>query len=122
MIVCTTHLQKEPMIKYRDWAPTPFDQKGVGALDRQDWYVVTGIILTRDGGDIDTHNFEQAAKMLQVAGDEHWATLSFNHWACGWYNIIVVEPNTQAQRIAEDIEEALEQHPILNEEEFIEEE
>ena len=44
--------------------------------------------------------------------------LRFGHWACGWYEIVVVRPLSAAHAQACAIEEELERYPILDEEDF----
>jgi len=39
----------------------------------------------------------------------------FGHWACGWFEIILVRPDTNAAKTAEEIEAALADYPILDE-------
>ena len=37
------------------------------------------------------------------------------HWACGWFEIIIVQPGTKSEEIGNDIEARLEDYPYLDE-------
>jgi hypothetical protein len=66
-------------------------------------------------------NFAVARKMLGGEGD-NVQTHRFGHWACGWYELIVVRPDTDQARIAGEIEESLDGYPILDENDWSERE
>lgn len=102
------------MKRYRDYAPTAFDCKGLGLPDRQDW-LVAPVIRTRDSGVKAESNFEAALKIL---GGESKAVEvhRFNHWGPGWFEIILVHPSRE--REVEDIERSLENYPLLDDEDF----
>jgi hypothetical protein len=42
----------------------------------------------------------------------------FGHWSPGWFEIILVRPGTAAAEVAVEIEERLEDYPLLDEEDF----
>jgi len=40
---------------------------------------------------------------------------SFNHWGCGWFEIILIDPaDKEAVRLAEDMEAGLSDYPVLD--------
>lgn len=100
------------MEQYKDWSPTQFDIKGLSNHEYKDWYVLP-VIKTRDSDTLELANWQSTLKEL-TEHTEHIAVLRFNHWACGWFKIIVVRPNTCAFSIAEDIERALLNYPVLD--------
>ena len=111
------------MKPYGKWAPTKFDRQGAFLDDRQDWLVLP-VLRTRDSGTLDESNYETAEKMLSEAdpdGDT-WENHRFNHWNPGWFDILIVKPNTDAHRVGEEIEKRLEGYPILDEEDHSERE
>lgn len=102
------------MKRYRDYTPTAFDCKGLGLPDRQDW-LVAPVIRTRDSGVKAESNFEAALEIL--GGESKTVEVHcFNHWGPGWFEIILVHPSREKE--VEDIERALEDYPLLDDEDF----
>jgi len=96
------------MTVYSKWKPTGFDCSGLGLDDRQDW-LVCPCILTRDSGPLERSNFEvirDDAERDQIEYEVH----RFGHWACGWFEIILVHPNHTDW--VEEWEKALENYPV----------
>lgn len=107
---------------YATFAPTGFDRSGAFLPERQHWFVVP-LSRTRDCGPLDDSNFETALAMLEdVDPDgEHYEAHSFGHWACGWFEIILVDPQHPATvEAAEGIAAALEDYPVLDEHDYSE--
>ena len=104
------------MIRYKDFRPTGHDSKGLGLPDRQDWFVL-GIGFNRDSGPLAESNFHSALEALGGEGDDV-EIHNFGHWSCGWFEIILIRPGSPQQNEAEDIEN----HPILDEDDFSERE
>lgn len=100
------------MRTYREYAPTPFDPKGLNLPDQQDWLVLIG--QSRDSSTLDRSNFECALDRLGGESDTV-QVCRFEHWACGWFEIIIINPKSEQAQIAKDIEEALKQYPVVNE-------
>jgi hypothetical protein len=71
----------------------------------------------RDSDCLTESNFAVALKMLGGEG-ENVQIHRFGHWACGWYELIVVRPETDQARIAEEIEGSLEEYPVLDDSDF----
>jgi hypothetical protein len=107
------------MQTYREYSPTSFDTKGLLLPDQQDWFVVIG--RNRDSGHLDNSNFDSA--LASMGGESDDVEIhNFGHWACGWLEIIIVRPNTDASRTAEEIRERLENYPVLDEHDYCERE
>lgn len=104
---------------YRDFSPTPIDPKGLGA-DRHgigEWFVMP-TTQTRDSGPLAQSNFDVFLEGL--GGESAYVEVHrFGHWGPGWFEIILVKPT--AKRTLEKAAEmaaALEDYPILNEEDY----
>lgn len=102
------------MKTYANWAPTQHDRKGLNLPDRQSWFVLP-VILTRDSGPLEQSNFR--ACLAQLGGESDTLEQhSFDHWACGRFNILLLDPSRQAEGDA--TEARLEDYPILDENDF----
>lgn len=105
------------MQTYKEYSPTGFDSKGLNLPDKQHWLVLP-LIRTRDSGTLERSNFEQAEKIFKAdIESENAEVCSFGHWACGWFEIIVINPNNKKTLDkAEDLEKSLEDYPVINDE------
>lgn len=103
------------METYSKYSPTPWDTKGLNkdTLEIGDWGVLIG--QNRDSGPYERANFQAALESLGGEGD-NVQVHRFGHWACGWFEIIVVKPNTPEWDIAKALEARLEDYPLLDEE------
>ena len=101
------------MQTYSKWSPTAFDQPGHMLDEQQDWLVVP-VGRSRDADLYAESNFEAALEMLGGEGEDV-EVHRFGHWAAGWVEILIVRPFTAANATAEEIEESLENYPILDE-------
>lgn len=107
------------MKRYKDWSPTQFDVKGLSADSKdpyRDWLVV-GVIKTRDSDALDRSNFDAMTKYLLNEDPERndHNRASFGHWACGWFEILMVKPGSKAFIEATKQEARLENYPVLDE-------
>lgn len=84
--------------------------------ERGDWFIASA--QHRDSNCLVRSNFRCFKKLL---GDEGTAVESFNHWAVGWVEYLLVDPS-QAELIAlaEKTREDLEDYPVLDDEDFSE--
>jgi len=97
------------MQTYREFRPTGFDVAGLGCDDRQDW-LVGPCSITRDSGILDLSNWHSMIadfERIDPDGEDH-EIHSFGHWACGWFEIMLIRPNSAVAQSAEEIEGALE--------------
>ena len=102
------------MQTFSKYSPTPFDTKGIGSDSRENWLVVP-VIQTRDSGPFEHSNFAVALEMLGGESDTV-EVHCFNHWGPGWFEIIVVDPESPQATIAHEIEASLEDYPLLDDE------
>lgn len=96
--------------RYKDYRPSAFDARGLGCEDKQDWFVAP-CSRTRDSNIRENSNFEACLKSLG-GEDETVEVASFGHWACGWFEIILVHPSRLDE--VERIEGALAHYPVLD--------
>ncbi len=109
------------MQKYSEFRPTQFDSKGAFLDDdRQEWLIVN-VGRNRDSGPLSESNFASALKILGGEGDDV-EVHRFGHWGPGWFEIIIVRPDTDAARIGDEIADALENYPVLDDDDFSERE
>lgn len=110
-----------PLKRYSEWSPTAFDPKGLALENRQAW-LVCPVSITRDTdeGSLAYSNFVSVGKALDEidpSGRDHEAH-RFGHWGPGWFEIWIVRPNTECAKEAEELADALENYPVLDEEDF----
>ena len=99
-------------MRYAEYAPTPYDHRGLGLDDRQDW-LVAPCSVTRDSDTLDRANWEAQEQILVDVGATY-ETHSFGHWACGWFELILVAPEYEA--VVESLRDALANYPVLDDE------
>jgi hypothetical protein len=112
--------QDKTMERYRDFRPTGFDAKGLGAHKHRIgyWYVFP-IILTRDADILTQSNFEVISKDLGADKVPGVVIHSFNHWGCGTFDLILINPwNKSAVDKAYEWENALSTYPVADEDHF----
>ena len=101
------------MRTYSQFAPTGFDNCGLGMPDRQSWLVVP-CGRNRDSDCLAESNW--LAALSRLGGESDTVEIHrFGHWACGWFEIMIVQPGTPAAIEAESIEDSLSNYPILDE-------
>lgn len=107
------------MNTYRTFQPTGFDVKGLNAESRGIGdFLVLPCGQNRDSGQLEQSNFAVALEMLGGESDTVQVH-RFGHWACGWFELLLVDPTDTAHvAIAEDIEASLADYPVLNDEDF----
>lgn len=108
------------MIRYKDFQPTGFDPKGLRGRgpDRGHWYVLN-FIHSRDSDMIHESNWASILDTLQPDKTAGIEKHSFNHWGCGWFEIILIHPwNKKKIEAANDIEYSLENYPVLDEDDL----
>jgi hypothetical protein len=116
------------MERYSGFQPTAFDCKGLALDNQQGWFVVP-VARNRDSEVLAESNFAATVKALRKTGPEasdgeegDWEIHRFGHWANGWFEIIVVREGTEAFKVAEEIEGALADYPVLDESDYSERE
>ena len=107
---------------YKTHRPTGFDPAGAFLdEDRQEWLVV-GVSRNRDSDCLAESNFNTFLEGLGGESDDV-EVHRFGHWACGWYEIILVDAKASAiVALAQEMEDALEDYPVLDEQDLSERE
>ena len=108
------------MKSYRQFAPTACDSRGLGLPDRQDW-LVGPCSRTRDSGPLEESNFASLLDRLGGEGD-NVEVHRFGHWGPGWFEIVLISPDSDERIAAEDCEASLSDYPVLDDEDFCERE
>lgn len=107
------------MQKYKEFQPTAFDSRGLNAdgLGIGDWWVAP-VSQTRDSEALSRSNF--ACCLKELGGESETVQVHrFGHWGPGWYEIILIDPADEAKvTAAEDMESALADYPVLDDEHF----
>lgn len=125
----------------QEWSPTGFDHS-IGAFSRLDEYqhwLVLPFIQTRDSQPYERANYDAVVEALDGACTKHWwfwwqgqqvegepdysndyQEHRFGHWGPGWYDVIIVKPDTEAAREAQSITDAFENYPCVDEEKLSE--
>ena len=81
-----------------------------------DYYVL--LFRHRDSRLVDKSNFQSALKMLNGESDTV-KVVRFSHWLCGWIEMILIhESDVKSVDKGNEIEKALENYPILDEDDF----
>lgn len=98
--------------------PSNFDSRSnyIGEIPNNSLLVV--LSRNRDSDLLDQSNWEVAIKRLKDS--ENVEIVRFGHWACGWIEYLCVTEGTKEANVGEEIEEQLDNYPILDEEHFSE--
>jgi hypothetical protein len=109
---------------YGDFSPTPFDPKGRFLDgDKQEW-LVAPCGQNRDSEALTRSNYETQLAELEKL-DPEWETFEehrFGHWGPGWFEIVIVKPESPAHYAALEIAKSMEDYPVLDEDDFCQKE
>lgn len=95
---------------YKEYAPTSFDARGLSP-DRHSW-IVAPCGKSRDSKALECSNF--AVALHKLGGESETLEVHrFGHWACGWFEIILVSPERRKE--VEAIALCLDDYPVLDE-------
>ena len=105
---------------YGDYRPTQWDSKGAYLREQGDW-LVAPFGQNRDSKCYEQSNFDTAVS--ELGGESETVEVHrFGHWACGWFEIIIVKPNTKAHRVLVKLADSAAIYPLLNEDDATERE
>lgn len=105
------------MQTYAEFTPTGFDRAGAFLPESMQSYLVLPCSINRDSDCLAQSNFATALQLL--GGESDMVQVHrFGHWACGWYEIILVNPFCEAAAIAQSIEDRLANYPVLDEDDM----
>lgn len=112
------------MIEYQEWNPTGWDEK-IAIPGRDNWKIVA--FRTRNSDLLEESNWYGFVERLSpVEGVENIESSDpspaeihrFGHWALGWFEIILVQPESEEEKIAEELYRKLEDYPVLDDEDY----
>jgi hypothetical protein len=106
------------MQTYSKFRPTSCDTYGLGCNDRRNW-LVAPVSTTRDADALQRSNFRVVLADLGGESD-NVEVHRFGHWANGWFEIILVRPETKEAESAEQWECALSDYPVACDSDFSE--
>ena len=105
---------------YADFTPSPMDGHII-LEDQEDW-LVAPVSRNRDSQPLEESNFKYVEDLLEELEIE-FQTHRFGHWANGWFEVILVDPDHElAEGTLEEIQRSLDDYPILNEDDLSERE
>lgn len=106
------------MKPYSQFAPTGFDRKGAFLDDDRQHWLVCPVSRNRDSKPIEESNFE--AFLNGLGGESDTVEVHrFGHWGPGWFEIIIIDPKAEdIVSRAEEMEGALENYPVLDEDDL----
>ena len=112
-------IKGEIMKRYKDFVPTSLDTH-ITIEDREDWFVLCG--RNRDSDAIYESNFRVACDSLGLDdGDiENAEVARFGHWANGWFELILVKPDTKEAELASKMHEDMLENVLLDEDDYME--
>ena len=88
--------------------------------DKKDWFIAP-VAVTRDSGIFDISNWESFLNSLrELNTEEDWYIKRTGHWGFGWFETILIKPDTPAHKLALETEEALSHYPLINESDYCE--
>jgi len=108
---------------YRNYKPSAFDSAGLGLPYQRDW-LVAPVSHSRDSDLLSESNWDAQIAVLKAvdADGDDWEIHRFGHWACGWFEIVIVRPESECAAKAEELAASLSDYPVLNDEDFSERE
>jgi hypothetical protein len=90
--------------------------------DMREYYVFP-ISHTRDSGLLTNHNFNYCWNQLKKKARAGTGIYLFNHWACGWFELILINKNnSMAILLADDLISDYDNYPLFAENEYQEKE
>ena len=101
------------MQAFKEFRPSGFDQAGGGVEPGNADWLVLRTSQTRDSDALERSNFTAATERLPDEGDDV-EIHRFGHWLCGWFEIIIVRPDTAAHAEALKIEAEMADYAALD--------
>lgn len=105
------------MTPYSQWRPMACDIKGLALPDRQDW-LVAPCTVNRDSTVLERSNWSVQFEIVDDLPGLDYERHSFNHWACGWFEILLVRPGSPAADALDKLEAALSDYPVADDADY----
>lgn len=106
----------EILESYQSHRPTGFDRHI--RLSEQDTWLIAPVSLLRDSNALEISNWEVVTfdiREAETTGDD-CEIHRFGHWACGWYEIMLVRPGSKCAEVAAKWACALSDYPVASDE------
>ena len=116
MDTATTY-QPEHLDRWTADGPTGFDSAANYAGPDMSHYWKAPVAFTRDADSLATSNWDVVTEsILKVAQHDETEIHRMGHWACGWYEILVIHSaDTAALQVADQWAATLADYPIADE-------
>lgn len=102
------------MRKYSEFKPTQFDHH-IEVDNQEEWFVAP-VSRNRDSDVLTRANWDTFIGLIGKESDERYQIHRFGHWGPGWFEIILINPtNLELVKIGNDIEAALADYPVIDE-------
>ena len=101
------------------FSPSPFDRSiaAFPELSEREGWLVAPVGRNRDSDTLGESNWY--AQLAALGGESETVEVHrFGHWACGWYEVVIVAPGSPAQSVCEDLLSRLGDYPALDEDDW----
>jgi len=102
--------------QWKDFRPTPVDTHY--RMDERENYYMAPVLLTRDSGLLDQANWEAMVAILNSEQCQEYEIHRFGHWLTGWFEVVLVPPDSKDHHVCINIAEKLQDYPILDEDKY----
>ena len=105
------------METFKNFRPTEFDTRGKGATSHNSEWLVSPCIRTRDSDALERSNWDTIEQALSEIdpNESHHEIHRFRHWGPGWFEVVVVKPDSECAKYVQKCITKLESYPVLNE-------
>lgn len=102
---------------YKDHIPTVFDRHICSELDG---FYIGPCSQSRDSSILEKANFKtMTSRVLAASQHDETEIHRFGHWACGWYEMLLIHPDdTSALIVAAELSASLEHYSVLDDDAY----
>jgi hypothetical protein len=96
--------------------PEPSDF--MGNWPNPDW-LVAPVSNMRDGNLLDRSNWDcQIDALAELNTPDTWEIIRHGHWACGWFEFVILAPESEAADVCDTLARDLAEYPVLDETDY----
>jgi hypothetical protein len=117
------HMTFKEFLKEAQWDttdPSVGTKNNYSGDNHSGW--LTGPSHSRDSDNLSRSNFDTALEMLGGEQDDVIEVEHCGHWACGWFERILVKADSPKAKILFKIHQSLQDYPLLDESDYSERE
>jgi hypothetical protein len=109
-------MQTEKVLTYGDHIKASY-AAGSFAMWGNEWKSKANWLIApcKHNRDSDTLTESNWSVTLSRLAPDDYEIVRFGHWACGWYEIVIVRPDTDSARACETMAQDLADYPVLDE-------